>query len=318
MHLTLKQKRGPASLAMTVGDYLKNWLEKIKGTVEERTLETYTWHVKRLISVIGHLQFYNLTAYELQEGMVKLQGKPKTIKGIYGTLKTAFRQAVAWGLINADPTAGLRAPRVPQEEKRVLTMEELHKLLEAAKGYKYYLVIRLLALTGARLGEILGLKWQDVDFKKETLTIKRSADSRRRKLKPEPKTASSKRTMKLDPETVGLLAAHKKGQKVIPLKDNLIFSCNGRVIRANAVRRTLNYALKKAGLDHIRPHDLRHTAGSLLLDAGYSFPTVAAFLGHSSPATTAAVYAHAVRKGVSVANILKDADQIADQSEKSQ
>lgn len=70
LHLTLKRKRGPAALAMTVADYLKNWLEKIKGTVEERTLETYTWHVKRLVPVVGHLQFYNLTAYELQEELI--------------------------------------------------------------------------------------------------------------------------------------------------------------------------------------------------------------------------------------------------------
>ncbi|MCL6558898.1 MAG: tyrosine-type recombinase/integrase [Firmicutes bacterium] len=75
-------------------------------------------------------------------------------------------------------------------------------------------------------------------------------------------------------------------------------------MREDAVRRTLNYALKRAGVAHIRIHDLRHTAGSLLLDAGYSFPVVAAFLGHSSPATTAVVYAHAVRKGASIAEVL--------------
>lgn len=86
--------------------------------------------------------------------------------------------------------------------------------------------------------------------------------------------------------------------------------------RSFLVSAPANYALKKADLAHIRIHDLRHTAGSLLLEAGYSFPTVAAFLGHSSPATTAAVYAHAVRKGASIAEVLNM--QQSAQNEKSQ
>ncbi len=318
LEVGMKRRVGPASLSMTVGQYLETWLARIKHTVSERTYETYSWHVRRLQEVLSRAPMYNLTAFGLQEALAGLQQnlKPKTLKGIYGTLRTAMRQAIAWGLFTTDPTAGLRTPRSPRQERKVLTQQELQAVLDAAKNYKYYLVIRLLALTGMRIGEVLGLKWQDIDFKKEMLTIKRSADGRKRKLNPQTKTASSERTMKLDPETVSLLTAHKKMQKVIPLKDNLIFSYNGRVIRENAVRRTLNYALKKAGLDHMRVHDLRHTAGSLLLDAGYSFPVVAAFLGHSSPATTAAVYAHAVRKGGSMVDLLANSDQNSDQSKK--
>jgi len=254
---------------------------------------------------------YNLTAFDLQEALSGIGHlKPKTLKGIYGTLRTAMRQAVAWGLLESDLAAGLRAPRVPRQERRVLTQQELQAVLNAARGYKYYLVIRLLALTGMRLGEVLGLKWQDIDFKKETLTVKRAADGRHRKLKPQTKTASSERMFKLDEETMRLLTAHKKEQKIVAMNnETLVFSCNGRVVREDVIRRTLNYALKKAGLPHIRVHDLRHTAGSLLLDAGYSFPSVAAFLGHSSPATTAAVYAHAIRKGGNVIDLLKEADQ---------
>ncbi len=304
-----RRKKGPSSLAKTLGDYLQEWLNQVKSSVSERTHETYAYHVRKLLPVVGRLQMYGLSAFELQKGLSGLEGSSRTVKGVYGTLKTALRQAVAWGLLQSDPTAGLKTPRVARQERPVLTQEELRRLLEAAKLYKYYLVIRLLALTGARLGEVLGLRWQDLDLEKKTMTIKRAADGKHRREKADTKTYSSKRTIKLDDETASLLAVYRKGRKVVSIKTGeLVFSCNGRIIREDAVRRTLRYALKKAGLPHMRVHDLRHTAGSLLLDAGYSFPTVAAFLGHSSPATTAAVYAHAVRKGVSVANIFKDAD----------
>lgn len=103
--------------------------------------------------------------------------------------------------------------------------------------------------------------------------------------------------------------------KVVKLKpeENLVFTApDGRPVKDSAVRKTLRLALKKAGLERMKPHDFRHTAGSILLDAGYSLPVVAAFLGHSSPATTAAIYAHAVRKGANVVDALKDADRNAD------
>lgn len=322
LHLALKRRRGPASLAMTVGEYLKSWLEKIEGTVSERSFGTYAYHVKRLVPMVGQLSLYELTAFELQTALGKLKGCPKTIKDSFGVLKTALRQAVAWGLLNTDPTAGLRAPRVPRKEKKVLTPGELEKLLEAAEGYKHYPVIRLLAVTGARLGEVLGLSWKDIDFMHGTVTIRRAVNTRKRKLK-ETKTAASERTLKIDEKTLEVLKLLKRQQeqnrKVIKLKpeEYLIFTApDGRPVKDSAVRKTLRLALKKAGLGRMKPHDFRHTAGSLLLDAGYSLPVVAAFLGHSSPATTAAIYAHAVRKGANVVDALKDADRNADLQKK--
>ena len=303
----MKRRTGPKAAAMTVGEYFeKKWLPGIKGTVSDRGFGTYFYHVKRLKPLVGNLALYNLNAMDLQEALTEGcfgKVKPKTVKGFYGTLKTALRQAVAWGLLSVDPTAGLRTPRVPKQKREVLTAEELYRLLDAARGYKYYLVIRLLALTGARLGEILGLLWLDIDFKKETLTIQRSADSRNRVLKDDTKTEASLRTIRLDAETLTLLADFRKERRVVP-KSSLVFNYQGRVVREDAIRRTMNYALKRAGLEHKRVHDLRHGAGSLLLDAGQSLAVVAAFLGHSSTATTAAVYAHAVRKGESIAGLL--------------
>jgi len=306
----LKKRLGPTSLAMTVGDYLeKKWLPGIKNSdsVSDRTHETYTYHVRRLKPLVGHLPMYNLNGMALQDALPKGcfgNVKPKTVKGFYGTLKTALKQAVAWGILIVDPTVGLRTPRVPKKKPKVLTIDELVRLLAAAKQYKYYLVIRLLALTGARLGEILGLHWSDVDFAKGTLTIMRAADVRHRKEKDDTKTEASPRTMKLDVETLTLLAAMKE-RKVMSVT-GLIFHHEGRVVREDAIRRTMNYALKRAGLEHTKLHALRHGAGSILLDEGKSLAAVSEFLGHSSTATTAAIYAHAVRQGESIANLLTE------------
>jgi len=164
--------------------------------------------------------------------------------------------------------------------------------------------------------------WKDVNFSDGVLTIRRAVNIRKRKLKDTTKTSSSKRTLKLDPETINLLVALRNRQgksNVAALRrgETLVFTAqDGRPVKDSSVRKTLNLALKKAGLAHIRIHDLRHTAGSLLLDAGYSFPVVAAFLGLNSPATTAAVYAHAVRKGASVAEVLNMSAQKSAQNEK--
>ncbi|WP_242652563.1 site-specific integrase [Desulfofarcimen acetoxidans] len=159
------------------------------------------------------------------------------------------------------------------------------------------------------------MQWQDVNFENGTITIKRAVDCRHRRIK-ETKTIGSVRTLILDSETLGLLKEYKKEEdskhESLQKDDTLIFhSSDGRPLREGAIRNTMNRVLKKAGLDHIRVHDLRHTAGSILLDEGVPLTTVSAFLGHSTPATTASVYAHALRKGESIAKFL-DADKTAD------
>ncbi|MFZ5591215.1 MAG: site-specific integrase [Bacillota bacterium] len=171
----------------------------------------------------------------------------------------------------------------------------------------------LLAVTGMRLGEALGLQWNDVDWEKGTVTVQRSVNVQKREVKPDTKTAGSRRTLPLDAETLNVLqqlyTREKKGKVQSLQRNTLVFHAENdpsRPLREKAVRLTLARALAAAGLPHIRVHDLRHTAGSLLVAAGVPLPTVAEFLGHSSPATTAAVYAHAVGRKVNVADVLPD------------
>ncbi|WP_333871253.1 site-specific integrase [Desulforamulus putei] len=310
--------KGSANQEMILAKYLDYWLEMTKKTVTERTWETYEYHVKKLKPLIGDIRLSEIRVLTLQERLVYCDLSARTVKGIYGTLRTAIRQAIAWGLIDRDVTSGLKPPRNSHKERRILNSEELHKLLAAAKGYKHYALIRLLAVTGMRLGEAAGLKWRDIDFEKETVTIYRSADTRKRKMKDEPKNLGSRRRLQLDGETLEALKKHKKSMESpkvanIRQEDELVFHQNGRPLNGTMVRRALDRALRRAGLPHIRVHDLRHGAGSLMLDAGFSLPSVSSVLGHSTPATTAAIYLHAVKTGTNVIDALKKSEN---QSEK--
>jgi|Deesub1362A_J573_1020465.scaffolds.fasta_scaffold00364_5 integrase len=304
---------GPRKAAISLGEYLQRWVRELRGSVSERAWETYEWHVRRLVPVVGHLSLYGVTAPDLRAALAGAYPElaPKTVQGIYATLRAAIRRAAADQIIPHDPSAGIRAPRVPRRRRRVLTPAELAAMLDAARPYKYYIVVRILALTGMRLGEVLGLRWSDVDLDAGTITVRRSIDTRRRRPKPEgdeAKTATSVRTIRLDPETVDLLAGLRRARlagRVTPLHidDRYVFGPGDRPLGEYSVRRTLNAALARAGLPHIRVHDLRHGAGSILVADGVDLATAAALLGHT-PETLLRVYAHSLRSGESLAGRL--------------
>ncbi|MGI6405531.1 MAG: tyrosine-type recombinase/integrase [Syntrophaceticus sp.] len=310
----LKSRKGPRSATMTVEEYLRYWLSNIKNNVERNTLNTYSWHVDKLIPLIGEYPLYAVQVTDLQNDLQILSDllAHKSVKGIYTTLRTAFRQALAWGILATDLTAGLRTPRKPRVEQEVLNKEELEKLLGALKGYKHHVPLRLTAVTGARISEILGLQWKDINFKKGTVTIRRAVDIIKREVKDTTKTTASQRTIVLDDETIAVLKTHKEAQKkntVSPLnkRDALVFCTNeGRVLRYGSLSKTLKLALKKAGVKRITIHGLRHTVASILIEEGVSLSTVAALLGHSSPATTADIYVHLLQGGDSVISVMEN------------
>lgn len=297
--------KGLANQEMTLTRYFDYWLDMIKGLVEERTWETYHWHIDKLKPLIGDLKLGELKVLTLQERMVFENLSARSIKGIFGTLRTAIRQAVVWELIDKDHTIGLKKPKVTHRIRRVLNPQELQALLESAKGYSHYAMIRLLAVTGMRLGEAAGLIWRDINFDKGTVTILRSADTRKRKRKDDPKNSSSYRSLLLDSQTVDALNELKKAKEKskvtnIRFDEELVFQKNDRPINGTMVRRALDRALKRAGLLHIRVHDLRHGYGSIMLEAGFDLASVSRGLGHSTPATTAAIYLHALRAGINL------------------
>lgn len=306
LELEMKEKIGPKNGIMTVGELLDLWLDDIKNTVYERTYEKYDYHVRKLKPIVGDLFLYTLTPFFLKQTLkegIDTALADRTKKDLYATLRTALNAAAVWGLIKEDMMKGVKAPKVEHQERQVLNLNELKVFIDTAKEYKHYLVLRILALTGLRIGEALGLKWQDVNFDLKTVHIVRSANTKQRKLK-DTKTSNSPRILDMDDETMDELKKLKKSLGTKAQSQDLVFqSEDGRIVKYNAIRKTKERVLIKSGLHHVRLHDLRHGVGSLMLADGRPLTEVASALGQK-PGTTAQTYSHALRKGMSIASLL--------------
>jgi Site-specific recombinase XerD len=305
LEIELRRKVATKYRMMDVAKLLELWLDDIKDTIYERTYEKYVWHVKRLKPMVGDLQLYELTPIVLKERLKGMQElSERTIKDIYCTLRTALNAAHTWDLVRSDLMRGVKAPKVVRKDRPVFSPNELTIFLKTAQEYKHYLVLRILVLTGMRIGEALGLEWRDIDFQQGLVTIIRAADTKHRKLK-DTKTKNSKRVIELDEETMLELSNMRKRLGAKVNANDLVFQ-NGdsRPLRYNAVRRTKERVLVKSGLHHIRLHDLRHSVASILIDQGQPMTVVASALGQT-PSTTANTYSHALRRGKSIASILE-------------
>jgi len=306
----LKTKSGPRQAISTVGELLLFWLQDLEdlGQAQERTIETYNGHIKKLLPVVGELQLYNLTAFAIQDAMKGqfTSVSSRTRKNYYSTLRTALRAGYGWGLMPTDITGGIKTPRVETPEKQTLSFEQLQLLLET-KEYKHYLIVRMLIVTGARLSEILGLRWVDVDFETGKISIIITVDSRNRKTKNRTKTKSSKRNIILDRETLEYLQKKKQAVKVISLKEDerLVFTGDdGRPMRHRAVELTLHRMLKKAGLPKMGLHNLRHSVLTNLNNVGICIADILALSGHAD-IDSLKTYIHQTKTGLNLLDTMQ-------------
>ncbi|QGT99737.1 hypothetical protein SYNTR_1144 [Candidatus Syntrophocurvum alkaliphilum] len=201
---------------------------------------------------------------------------------------------------------GFRIPKAGKKDRNPYSEEQIRVLLKNLQKYRYGLVIRLLAITGARAGEILGLCEDAVNFQNNSITIRRTMNLQTGRLKEEPKTSNSYRTITLDDETMEQLRFfienRKKERKVSQLQKekSLIFlTQKGNPVRYSTIQKTWKSVLKKSKLDFIRIHDIRHSVITLLLTRGNSVIEVASLVGQDVNTTTSK-YAHLVRKGNAV------------------
>lgn len=249
----------------------------------------------------------------------QLQGLSRaTVEKIRTTVKAALSQAVEDGLLHKNPAKSTRLPEeIEKKEVVPFTGEEAEKFLNSIKGHRMFAAYYVDFFAGLRRGETLGLMWDDVDFEGKTIKIKRELVAAKiektekgKKIEKyclifqPPKTKKSERTIPMTGDMVKVLKAHKAKQNEEKLffgaayhNENLVFcSEDGKRIWPRHFNRQYTALLKKAGLEHKKPHTMRHTCASLLLEAGEELKVVQEILGHSRIATTADIYSHLTEK----------------------
>ena len=272
----------------TVGEYLDGWLDAIRGSLGERTWRRHEEIARiHLKPALGNTRLDGLNALQVQSlYRSKLDSglSPRTVQMVHLTLHKALKQAVKWMLIPRNIAEAVDPPRPAAKEIRPLGSEQAKKLLVAARGDRLEALYVLAVTTGLRQGELLGLKWGDLDLRGGKLRVRRTVFEG---VVNPPKTAKSNRSVRLTKEAVRLLASRPRASEwVFPTRVGTPISCH------NLINRSWKPLLKKAGLPDTRFHDLRHTCATLLLTKGVHPKIVQEMLGHSSITITLDLYSH--------------------------
>lgn len=328
-----------ASADMTVGQYLAGWLERrakrvAAGSLAPRTYDKDASRVETHIQpTLGRIKLTKLTGYDverLQDGLIGARLASPTVHGILATLRAALNDAVARHALHTSPMAGLDIAPDTRAKVDKLSRAQADAIIAAAKGTRYEAAIVLAVWEGMRQGEIVGLRWQDIDLDEHVITIDGALGYVPRRVRNEggaalqwkaPKTEQSQRALPLLPDARVALVAHgqrqmMEGQSVEPLA--YVFTTeSGALVYGWSVTQSFQRAIRRAGLPHIRFRDLRHGAASLWLAAGVPVPVVQALLGHATARMVLDIYARmpdeTLRDGASrVHEMLRGADSATD------
>lgn len=310
----------PVSEKQTVGEFLQAWLTDVaKPTLRPRTYRRYHEIVHlHLLPTLGHVVLAKLAPSQVQKMLNdKLASglSPATVTYILAVLRRALGQAEKWQLVTRNVAKLVDAPRVSREEVQPFTVEEVLRLLDVARGHRLYALFVVAVALGLREGELLGLRWQDVDFERGTLTVAvqlQTIDGKH--VLTEPKTARSRRTLQLPQFVLDILQQHRANQLLEKSQlgeswreHGLVFASSvGTPVPARNLLRLWYGMLQKAGLPKRPFHTLRHTAASYLLAMGCDIRTVQQVLGHSQVSLTANLYTHVMP------TLLQDAAQKMD------
>lgn len=291
------------------------WLETYKLTVKESSLVKMRERInKNFIPVFGHRKMDDITVHEVQRFANSLCDIMKNYREYMGTLSRIFEFAIKQGLAKKNPVKLITMPKrktdISEKKVKYFTKEQLKVLLEDAKQnepFKFYVFFYLLAHTGCRKGEILGLQWHGIDFDNQILTVKQTLarGENRRLYLEEPKTTGSNRVVPLDKQTIQLLRQWRKVQRSEMLQlgintmsaEQLVFpDTDNGFIQLDRPNNWLQRICKRTGIPVLTCHALRHTFATILIGQGVNFKTVSELLGHTTVAMTLDTYTGVYQK----------------------
>jgi integrase len=298
---------------ITVAEWLDTWLKTYKKhDLRQTTWDCYEMLVRRyIVPAIGSVRLQQLQPQMLQQlyNDVLAKGKSRrTAALIHTVIHAALDQAVQNQVVQRNAAEAAHPPRQEKQERRCLSSEETMRLIEAAKGERLYAAIVLALSTGLRRGELLALKWEDVDFENKLLYVRRNlvtirnqeGRTKTRNVEQSPKTKTSNRILPLSDELIDLLKEHQRKQEEDKTtfgegyQDNGFVFCTtkGTPISPRNFSRFVARIAEKAGLKGVSPHTLRHTFATRLAELGVYPTVVQKLLGHATVDVSMEVYSH--------------------------
>lgn len=298
--------------SLTLGAYLTSrWLPGKRIVLAATTYNGYRRNVENhVVPALGRIGLRRLRPHHLEalydrllhpsNGRVPLA--PKTVYEIHLVIRGALEDAVRRGLITRNVALIAHAPRlrsIPKVEQESWTAEELQAFLRAAAGHRHFPALWLAAFTGMRRNELLGLRWEDFDDTKATISVNRGLVAVPYELhETRGKTPRARRSIDLDPTTVNVLTAWRGWQRTeqraagIHSAGWMFTDGRGEPIHPHAISQTFERIARRAQVRVIRLHDVRHTHGTLLIAAGVPVKVVSERLGHATPVFTIDTYQH--------------------------
>ena len=292
----------------TTGQWMDVWFENCaKIKVRPSSYQTYRGYIDNHIKPnIGDVPLSKLSSLHLQKLYKKLlaggrvdrieaKGQPKslsakTVRNINQVISSAIDFAKDQKLISSNPTDGCALPKLEHKEMKTLPVEQLTSFLREAKESGVFELYYIELATGLRRGELLGLKWEDIDLVQGSLRVQRQVARINGEVVEAPlKTKNAYRTLPLSADAVGVLQEQRKKSGSSPY---VFPSPTGGPISPDSVLHMLHRVLKRAGLSKVRFHDLRHTFATLALQNGVDIKTVSGMLGHYSAGFTLDTYTH--------------------------
>lgn len=306
----LRAGEDPDTVRTTTADHLRDWLVEVSQGIKADTARGYSIHIETwIVPVIGSVPLTDLTPRsirQVRDNVIAKGRSPRTAAGVLLTLRSALRQAVNDGLISRNVADSVKPPRKLMRLPVATTPDEARAILAAFAGHRLEALVTVAIGTGLRQSELFGLRWRDLEGGRLRVTgsvrpvprdgisgytLQRSSEA---------KTRRSIRTLEMPDFVVTALEAERRRQAATGTISPYIFTTEGRRDHAGEavfmdsrnVTRSFQAQLAAAGLPRLRFHDLRHAYATLMLAAGVPLRVIQEALGHTSIATTAAVYAH--------------------------
>ena len=307
---------------LSLGDWLNNWLKQYKSiNLKPKTYDTYETQANyNIIPAIGDIALKDLKTDDIQRYYNSKFNSGKglssaTIRKHHNILSGALNQAVESGFIQKNPAKGAELPTLKQKEIKVFTLDEQMLFFQVAKDFSLLNAFIVNVDTGLRMGELLALTWDDIDFENELVNVNKNiifVKDREGKtgnenmliVQDSPKTKASTRKVPLTQRSLSLLESLRQTQQK---KSDIIFCSNkGTYVSPRNYERAFLRVVEKAGIEKCNAHTLRHTYATRLFECGVDAKVVSEFLGHSKVSHTLDIYTHVLP------NVKKRAVQVLD------